>query len=65
MPVMNGMQVAKQLNQSDQQPHIIFTTAYDEYALQAFDVDAQDYLLKPIRQERLSKALQKLQRQPD
>lgn len=63
MPVMNGMQVAKQLNQSDQQPHIIFTTAYDEYALQAFDVDAQDYLLKPIRHERLSKALQKLQRQ--
>ncbi|ACV25590.1 LytR/AlgR family response regulator transcription factor [Kangiella koreensis] len=63
MPVMNGMQVAKQLNQNDPQPHIIFTTAYDEYALQAFDVDAQDYLLKPIRHERLSKALQKLQRQ--
>ncbi|MBD3667888.1 MAG: response regulator transcription factor [Kangiella sp.] len=64
MPVMNGMQVAKQLNQQPHQPHIIFTTAYDEYALQAFDVDAQDYLLKPIRQERLSKALQKLERQP-
>ncbi len=64
MPVMNGMQVAKQLNQQPHQPHIIFTTAYDEYALQAFDVDAQDYLLKPIRQERLSKALQKLERKP-
>lgn len=63
MPVMNGMQVAKQLNQTEQQPHIIFTTAYDEYALQAFDVNAQDYLLKPIRQERLTKALQKLLRQ--
>lgn len=63
MPVMNGMQVAKQLNEQPHQPHIIFTTAYDEYALQAFDVDAQDYLLKPIRQERLSKALQKLERQ--
>jgi len=63
MPVMNGLQVAQQLNQDYPQPHIIFTTAYDEYALQAFDVDAQDYLLKPIRPERLSKALQKLQRQ--
>ena len=60
MPVMNGMQVAKQLNRASHQPYIIFTTAYDEYALQAFDVDAQDYLLKPIRQERLNKALQKL-----
>lgn len=63
MPVMSGMQVAKQLSQQEHQPHIIFTTAYDQYALQAFDVDAQDYLLKPIRQERLSKALQKLQGQ--
>lgn len=63
MPVMSGMQVAKLLNQRQHQAQIIFTTAYDEYALQAFDVDAQDYLLKPIRQERLSKALQKLERQ--
>ena len=63
MPVMNGMQVAKQLSQFAHQPHIIFTTAYDKYALQAFDVNAQDYLLKPIRPERLSKSLQKLKRQ--
>lgn len=61
MPVMNGMQVANIL--SEQYPHIkiIFTTAYDEYALQAFEVNAQDYLLKPIRQERLQSALKKLQ----
>jgi len=41
-------------------PHVIFTTAYDEYALKAFEVNALDYLLKPIEPKRLADAMQKL-----
>ncbi|OWP62971.1 hypothetical protein CDA63_11340 [Hymenobacter amundsenii] len=40
-------------------PHVIFTTAYDEYVLRAFEVNALDYLLKPIEENRLAAALQK------
>ncbi|NVK22019.1 MAG: response regulator [Kangiellaceae bacterium] len=68
MPVMNGMQLAAILSETFPQLQIIFTTAYDEYALQAFEVNAQDYLLKPIRPERLTQALKKLapaKRQPE
>lgn len=60
MPVMNGVQLAKIMNQDCPRVKIIFTTAYDQYALEAFDVNATDYLLKPIRKERLNKALSKL-----
>ncbi|GAA0207420.1 LytTR family DNA-binding domain-containing protein [Kangiella japonica] len=60
MPVMNGVELAKILSQQFPQLKIIFTTAYDQYALDAFDVNATDYLLKPIRKERLHKALSKL-----
>lgn len=64
MPGLTGLQVAEQLaqNVSESAPAIIFCTAYDEYAFNAFKVDAIDYLLKPIRKEDLSKALQKAQR---
>jgi two-component system, LytTR family, response regulator len=48
------------LTQLDQVPRIIFTTAYDHYAVKAFDVNALDYLLKPIEPERLAAAIQKL-----
>lgn len=60
MPVMNGVELARILSQEFPTLKIIFTTAYDQYALDAFDVNATDYLLKPIRKERLSKALSKL-----
>lgn len=60
MPVMNGVELARTLSQDFPTLKIIFTTAYDQYALEAFDVNATDYLLKPIRQERLNKALSKL-----
>ena len=47
----------------DHPPTVIFTTAFDQYAIRAFDVSALDYLLKPVEQERLSLALQKIERQ--
>ena len=60
MPIMNGVELANILSQEFPHLKIIFTTAYDQYALEAFDVNATDYLLKPIRKERLNKALSKL-----
>ena len=60
MPVLDGIETAQLLAQQPQPPAIIFTTAYDEYALQAFDVYAIDYLVKPIRRERLARALQRV-----
>ena len=48
------------LSELDRTPHVIFTTAYDEYALKAFEVNALDYLLKPIEPKRLADAVQKL-----
>jgi two-component system LytT family response regulator len=56
MPGANGFELLERL---DRVPLVIFTTAYDEYAVRAFEVNAFDYLLKPIRPERLSVALEK------
>ena len=53
------------LTQLDRVPRIVFTTAYDQYAVKAFDVNALDYLLKPIEPERLATALRKLLASPD
>ena len=58
MPELTGMDVL-QLRDKNILPAIIFTTAYDDYALKAFDSDAMDYLLKPFDQKRFSKALKK------
>ena len=57
MPEMDGIEVAQHLQQLDQPPAVIFTTAYDAYAIRAFEVHAVDYLLKPIRLARLKEAL--------
>lgn len=57
MPSMSGLDVACEFARMAQPPAVIFTTAYDEYALRAFDANALDYLLKPIRKERLKEAL--------
>jgi two-component system, LytTR family, response regulator len=58
MPGKTGFDMLAEL---DAAPHVIFTTAYDEYALKAFEVNALDYLMKPIEPKRLADALQKLQ----
>jgi two-component system response regulator AlgR len=57
MPQMGGLELAQHLNKLDKPPVIIFTTAYDAYAIQAFEQRAIDYLLKPIRLGRLFEAL--------
>jgi two-component system LytT family response regulator len=56
MPEMSGLQVAEAMD-TETLPHIIFVTAFDEFAIQAFDVNALDYVLKPIDDERLAAAL--------
>ncbi len=57
MPGKTGFDLLEELDRS---PKVIFTTAYDEYALKAFEVNALDYLLKPVEPKRLSDAIQKL-----
>lgn len=59
MPGMDGIELAGHLGAFEQPPAVIFTTAYDNYAVQAFDLNALDYLLKPVRTQRLLTALQK------
>jgi two-component system response regulator AlgR len=57
MPEMDGLELAQHLRKLAQPPAVIFTTAYDVYAIRAFELHAIDYLLKPIRAERLHDAL--------
>jgi two-component system, LytTR family, response regulator len=58
MPGKTGFDLLRELNRT---PEVIFTTAYDEYALRAFEVNALDYLLKPIEPKRLADAIHKLE----
>lgn len=57
MPGLSGIDVAQHLNSLAEPPAVIFTTAYDEYALDAFEAEAIGYLLKPVRKEKLARAL--------
>ena len=59
MPLMDGIEAAQHAQKLAPKPHIIFTTAFDAYAMKAFDINAIDYLLKPIRLERLQAAINK------
>jgi two-component system response regulator AlgR len=59
MPGMDGLEAARHLSEMDEPPAIIFTTAYSEHALETYDANAVDYLVKPIRQEKLEKSLAK------
>lgn len=60
MPKINGFEMLELI---DNPPQVIFTTAFEEYAIKAFDAHAADYLLKPFSKERFDKAMQKLQQQ--
>lgn len=59
MPGMDGIEAARHMNALDEPPAVIFTTAYDEYALEAFEAQAVGYLLKPVRPERLARAVRR------
>jgi two-component system response regulator AlgR len=58
MPGVDGIETAHHLNAMESPPAVVFTTAYDEYAIDAFDARAIGYVLKPVRRERLERALE-------
>ena len=60
MPGRSGLQLAQALRAMAEPPAVVFVTAHDEHALQAFELHAVDYLTKPVRRERLAEALQRL-----
>lgn len=62
MPGVDGMTLAGALHQLESPPAVVFVTAYAEHAVQAFELEAADYLTKPVRRERLQQALQKVLR---
>ena len=62
MPGMDGLETARHMASLDQPPAVIFTTAFEEHALEAFEAQAVGYLLKPVRAERLDEALGKVAR---
>lgn len=59
MPGMDGIEAARHMSKLATPPAVIFTTAYGDHALEAFEAQALDYLLKPVRKERLEKALER------
>lgn len=62
MPVLGGLDVVRRIKSGSHVPVVVIVTAYDKYAIQAFEAGAIDYLLKPISQERLAKAVERAQR---
>lgn len=61
VPSIDGMLLAKNIHQFARRPHIVFTTAYKEYAVDAFELEAFDYLLKPVSEKRIKGVLNKLE----
>src|SRR5580658_1076839 len=59
MPLMGGLDVVRRLKRGPHMPVIVIVTAHDSYAIDAFDAGAVDYLLKPVGQERLAKAVER------
>ncbi len=64
MPRLDGIELARHIATLPQPPAVIFVTAYDQYAVKAFELSAIDYLLKPVRAQRLVEALRKARRLP-
>jgi two-component system response regulator AlgR len=62
MPGMDGIETARHLNALEEPPAVVFVTAHDEHALEAFEAQALGYLLKPVRQEKLARAIQRAAR---
>jgi DNA-binding LytR/AlgR family response regulator len=60
MPGLDGLDLARVLARFAQRPHVVFVTAYDEHAIDAFDLRAIDYVLKPVRAERLAEAVRRV-----
>jgi len=60
MPGMNGLELGKHIKELPNPPYVVFVSAYDEYAVKAFEVDAVDYILKPIDEKRLGHAINKI-----
>ncbi|WP_410789057.1 LytR/AlgR family response regulator transcription factor [Kribbella sp. C-35] len=60
MPGLDGIDLAKVLSKFASRPQIVFVTAYDEHAVAAFELEATDYVMKPVRPERLSQAIQRV-----
>ena len=60
MPGIDGLETARHLAEFDPRPVVVFCTAYDQHALSAFDAQAVDYLVKPVRAERLAAALERV-----
>jgi two-component system response regulator AlgR len=63
MPGLDGVEVARALERLDPPPAVIFVTAFDQFAVAAFDVSAVDYLLKPVAQDRLERAIARVKAQ--
>lgn len=64
MPMVSGLELAAMLEPGSA-PNIVFVTAYDQFAINAFEQNAVDYLLKPVRAERLAQCLQRLRARPE
>lgn len=62
MPRLNGMDLAERILETRPDVEVVFITAYDEYAIKAFDINAFDYLLKPVEEERLERTIKKLRK---
>jgi len=60
MPGLTGLEVARRLQEDERRPRIVFVTAFDQYAIDAFHADAVAYLLKPVSDERLERTIEKL-----
>ena len=59
MPEVDGLSVARELAGQEERPAVVFVTAHDNYAVEAFDLDAVDYVLKPVKPDRLERAIQR------